>query len=248
MIIHFFLRMLVGHLLGDFVFQPLWLAVEKRKGWPGLLLHTAVVTITTGIMIWGVIPQWLLWTAVLFAVHLFIDQFRTFVFTDNQKGKGVILFILDQIVHLISIIIISWLATGEELIKLREIFNHTLPTANAILLLISLIIVIGWVIPILEIELTVAIMSYREPTNTVLAPIGLSDRILGSLERLASLILIAVGFTPVIPLVFLPRLAWLLTRNRPVNKIATFSKMGTSLTTTILMGFLLWSTNLPASF
>jgi hypothetical protein len=88
--VNIFLRMLLGHLVGDFVLQPLWLALSKRKGWQGLSLHVAIVAFVTAIMILGVVPYWWFWGIVLFLVHLFIDQFRTFVFVDNSHGKGVI--------------------------------------------------------------------------------------------------------------------------------------------------------------
>jgi hypothetical protein len=79
----FFLRLMLGHMIGDFVLQPYWLVLAKRKGWPGLLIHVGIVTFITAILAWNSIPVWWVWMIVLFLGHLFIDQFRTFVFTDN---------------------------------------------------------------------------------------------------------------------------------------------------------------------
>ena len=83
MALNFFLRMLLGHLVGDFILQPYKIALAKRAGWPGLLLHVSIVAFTTGVAIYNTTPNWWFWTLTLFAVHLFIDQFRTFIFTEG---------------------------------------------------------------------------------------------------------------------------------------------------------------------
>ncbi|NIP26448.1 MAG: DUF3307 domain-containing protein, partial [Phycisphaerae bacterium] len=166
----FFLRMLLGHLVGDFILQPYKIAVAKRAGWRGLFLHVSIVTVTTGIAIYRTTPHWYFWIIALFGVHLFIDQFRTFIFTDNSNGKSLYLFILDQIVHLISIMVISWLATGWRFSSLSAIYNRTLSSSDGILLFACLFIIAVWVIPILEVELATAIMSKKTPDNKNLVP------------------------------------------------------------------------------
>ncbi|RME77340.1 MAG: DUF3307 domain-containing protein, partial [Chloroflexi bacterium] len=54
----FFLRLLLGHLIGDFILQPYWLVLAKRSGWKGLIIHVGVVTFITAILVWAVIPGW----------------------------------------------------------------------------------------------------------------------------------------------------------------------------------------------
>ncbi len=46
----FFLQLLLGHVVGDFVLQPFWLVLAKRKGWLGLIIHVSVVTFITAIL------------------------------------------------------------------------------------------------------------------------------------------------------------------------------------------------------
>ncbi|TEU11465.1 MAG: DUF3307 domain-containing protein, partial [Anaerolineales bacterium] len=41
------LRLLLAHMLGDFVAQPLMLVAMKRKGWRGIIIHSAIVTAFT---------------------------------------------------------------------------------------------------------------------------------------------------------------------------------------------------------
>ncbi|MFQ5576839.1 MAG: DUF3307 domain-containing protein [Anaerolineae bacterium] len=240
MLLHLFLRMYVGHLIGDFVLQPLWLAIAKRNGWPGLLLHVAVVTFSTAVMIWSVIPGWLLWSGVLFVVHLAIDQFRTFVFTDNSKGKGFLLLNLDQATHVASLLIISWLATGEAPPPMGVVFGQLMAPDNARLALFAVVIVLVWAAPILEVELLVAILSFKTPSNNAsVVPINLSDRITGSLERVVGL---SLGLLA--PLAFVPRFWWMMRQNHNNRVLAACVKSGTSLSLLAGAGLLIWMTHL----
>ena len=238
--LEFFLRMLLGHLIGDFILQPYKIALAKRAGWRGLILHVSIVTTTTAIAIYNTTPNWYLWVIVLFAVHLFIDQFRTFVFTDNSNGKSLFFFVVDQIVHLISLMILSWLAVGWTFSSLTPIVSGTLSPQNTVLLLSCLFIVAVWVAPILEVELAAAIMSKQAPSSKELVPIRRSDRVLGAFERVVTVALIVLSLGLFIPLVFLPRLYWLLHEDAPPNKIAIYSKMGTSFVTALAIGLTLW--------
>lgn len=241
MIINSFIRLLMGHLVGDFVLQPLWLAIAKRQGWRGLILHVTVVTIATAILSYGIVPNWLKWMLILFALHLFIDQFRTFVFTNNDKGRGLLLLILDQIAHLISLIYIAHWATDAPLKHLSAIFTQTLSTENYLFFIFGLIIVSFWVMPIVEIETFVAVLSFQGNTDKKIAPIGLSDRMMGGMERILGLAVFSLGYGILAPLFFLPRLFWLIKTDPPNKKIAVISKILTSLVALILMGILLKS-------
>lgn len=245
MMVNFFLRMFLGHLIGDFILQPLWLAIAKRQGWPGLILHVSVVTLATGAMLYDS-PHWLKGTVALFVLHMFIDPFRTFVFTDNSKGKGFVLFILDQIAHFISIILISWWVTGEGISSLAAIFRQALSQENAILFVLSLVVIAGWVAPILEIELLVAFQSFKQKPgdNKFIAPIHLSDRLMGGLERLVGLALAAVSLGLLLPLAYLPRLLWLGKTEKSAGYLSLGTKTGTSLITGVLLALLLLSVNL----
>ena len=242
MALNFFLRMLVGHLIGDFILQPYKIAIAKRKGWPGLLLHVCIVTVATGFTIYRAIPDWLFWTVILFGVHLFIDQFRTFIFTDNSKGKSLLLFVVDQITHVISIMGISYFAVDWQLNSLLAIVSpRSLSPENLFLIITGSLIIAIWVVPILEVELATAIISRQANTDKKeLVPIRRSDRVLGALERLVCVGLIVISQSLLIPFVFLPRLIWLLKKDSSPHKVAAYSKMGTSFVTALVISIPLW--------
>lgn len=238
MIVDIFFRYLIGHLVGDFVLQPYWLAIEKRKGWKGLLIHVSVVTIATTVIIGGTMPRWGLWITVLFAVHLFIDQFRTFVFTNNGKGRGLLLLAADQLAHVISLVLLSSWATGASVSGLQEIFTAPLSPVNIRSFVVGLVIIAVWVAPIIEIEVIVALASFKSSAGKGVAPIGLSDRTMGGAERILALLLFSGGWGWLSPVVFLPRSVWLWHASGQRENL--IPKMSSSIIVTALLALLIF--------
>jgi len=242
----FFLLLTLGHMVGDFVLQPYWLVLAKRKGWVGLVIHVGVVTFVTALLIWGVIPNWWVWVIVLFVLHLFIDQFRTFIFTDNSRGKGLLLLILDQLAHLLSLMFIAWAATGWVISDLAILFT---PKANnqdrLIAYLIGLAALIS-AIPIFEAEITVAIWAAQGKETNQTVRIDTQDRWLGSAERIIAVIFILLGYWFIVPLVFIPRLVIML-RQDPAgeHRTAITTKVLTSFTSALIVGIILLNIPTP---
>lgn len=242
----FFLILVLGHMIGDFLLQPYWLVLAKRKGWLGLIIHVGMVTFITGVLAWNSIPNWWVWIIVLFIGHLFIDQFRTFVFIDNTKGKGLMLLFLDQLAHFILIAIIAWAAAGwtfSDLWLLRA--PETLNQYRMLAYLIGLATVLGMA-PVLEVEVAVAVLAAQGTQIKQTIAIESSDRLFGGLERIVGMILILLGFGLLTPLVFLPRLAMLLHASQSQsNRSTIITKVATSLSTALLVGFTLYTIPMP---
>jgi hypothetical protein len=233
----FFLRLLLGHVIGDFVLQPYWLVLAKRDGWPGLLIHVSVVTFVTAILIWGVVPNWWVWVIVLFLIHIFIDQFRTFIFTDNSRGKGLMLLFLDQLAHVLSLVFIAWAATGWTPNDLTVLLTpEALDQYKMMVYLTGLAILISTV-PVLEAEITVAVWAAQGQEVTQTVKIDTEDRVLGSLERIIGVILVLVGVGWLTPLVFIPRLAIMVHQGQArENRSAVVTKVVTSFSCAMLVG------------
>lgn len=242
----FFLRLLLGHFVGDFVLQPYWLVLAKREGWTGLIVHVGAVTFVTAILVWNLMPNWWGWIIVLFIVHLFIDQFRTFVFTDNSKGRGLILLFADQAVHLISIGLIAWIATGWTPTMLAHLFSPDVPNQYRVMAYLTGLAVLIGTVPVLEVEFTTAVWAVQGKEITKPASIDKEDRILGSLERVVAAALIVLGYVWLSPLVFLPRLGVMIYKGQArTDRTAVTTKVLTSLATTLLVSILLYEINLP---
>lgn len=236
----FFLRLLLGHFVGDFVLQPYWLVLAKREGWPGLIVHVGVVTFITAILVWGVIPNWWVWMMVLFGVHLFTDQFRTFVFTDNSKGKGLLLLLVDQLAHLISLAVIAGAATGWTPASLAYLFAPDVPNLyRVIVFLIGLAILVSTV-PVLEVEFITAVRTAQGKEVTKPASIDREDRLLGSIERIIAAVLMLLGYVWLAPLAFIPRLALMIAKGQARDdRTAVTTKVLTSFTSTLVVSVLL---------
>ena len=238
----FFLRLTLGHVVGDFVLQPYWLVLAKRKGWSGLIIHVGVVTFTTAILAWNSIPNWWVWIIVLFIGHLFIDQFRTFIFIDNSKGKGLLLLMLDQLAHIVLIMIIAWAATGWKPDSLQILFDSTAPEQYRMMAyLIGLAALISTA-PVLEAEITVAVWAAQGQEITYTVRIDAEDRILGAIERIVAVILILTGFGLLAPLVFIPRLAFMIYQGQAQeNRTAVTTKVLTSFGSALIVSLLLYN-------
>ncbi len=246
MALSFFLRLMLGHLIGDFVLQPYWLVIAKRNGWRGLFIHVGVVTFITAILAWASIPNWWVWIIILYIGHLLIDQFRTFVFVDNSKGKGLLLLFLDQTAHFILIALLAWAATGWTFFDLKILLTDDAPSQYRLMVyLMGLAIIIG-VVPVLEAEITVAAWAVQGHEVNKTVEINSLDRILGSIERSAAVILILANYGLFSPLIFLPRLALMIYQGQAKsNRTAVITKIITSFVTAIIVSFLLYNVPTP---
>lgn len=245
MALSFFLSFVLGHLIGDFVLQPYWLVLAKRNGWRGLFIHVGVVTFITAILAWGTIPNWWVWIIVLFIGHLFIDQFRTFIFTDNTKGKGLLLLVLDQLAHFVLIVLIAWGATGWTFsdLQLLSLGDVTVGQYQMMAYLIGLATMIG-VVPVLEAEITVAAWAAQGHEVNKTVEIASSDRILGALERISAVILILSHLGWIAPVIFLPRLALMIHQGQAQDdRTAVTVKVVTSFVMATVVALILY--NIP---
>lgn len=107
--------LLIGHLVGDFLFQTSWMAQYKATKWLPLFTHVTVYTlivaifglVSGGISLWGI--------AIIFIGHVILDRktFVSFWVKNIQTAKGPesgwLGIVTDQIFHLILLIIAIYL-------------------------------------------------------------------------------------------------------------------------------------------
>lgn len=101
-----FFKFLLAHLLGDFVFQPYeWVKDKEKKGYksPKLYLHLAIHALLLATVLFFDITYWLGFLLILIS-HYGIDLIK--IYLTNKKNHRM-LFFLDQILHLISLALIS---------------------------------------------------------------------------------------------------------------------------------------------
>ena len=105
------LRLLVAHLLSDFIFQTSSQAKKKNKGGiksTHFWFHILITAITLSIVIW----DWHLWQAILIITisHLIIDAIKSKFF----NTKKLWIFIVDQLLHLLILLMVWLYYTNQE--------------------------------------------------------------------------------------------------------------------------------------
>ncbi len=250
MALSFFLLLLLGHLIGDFLLQPYWLVVAKRQGWKGLSIHVGVVTFVTAILLWiSNVPNWWVWVIVLFTGHLFIDQFRTFIFTDTSKGKGIWLLVADQVAHMVLIALLAWAATGWTAADLQILFTADATDQQLLMVyLIGAATLLG-VVPVLEVEMAVTTLYFAGTDLNETVRVDFSDRLFGGIERLVGGFIILIGFGLFTPLVFVPRVIYMIRQGQAKNNpIPVIVKVVVSFVSTLLVAIALSFIPFPLRF
>jgi hypothetical protein len=106
--------LIIGHLIGDFLFQTSWMAQYKATRWLPLLTHVTIYTLVVSLI--GIATGGLTWLAiaVIFLSHVFLDR-RTFVafwVSKIQRSTGPesgwLGIVTDQIFHVIILAIAIW--------------------------------------------------------------------------------------------------------------------------------------------
>jgi len=186
---------------------------------------------------------------VLFFIHLFIDQFRTFIFTDNSKGKGLLLLFLDQLAHVLSVVLIAWLATGWTPDTLHYLFYSDTPNQYRMLAYLTGLAILISTAPVLEAEITVAVWAAQGKETDKTVRIDTEDRVFGSLERIAAAVLILTGQLVFAPLVFIPRLAMMIYKGyAQEDRTAVTTKMITSFVSAVIVSVVLYNVAPPIIF
>jgi hypothetical protein len=108
--------LLVGHLVGDFLFQTAWMARYKHSQWAPLLAHVAAYTlIVTVAGLWcGGLSLWAV--ALIFVTHLLIDRGRIVKWWARtiqgvaRREDAWILIVTDQVFHIVVLATAVWIS------------------------------------------------------------------------------------------------------------------------------------------
>lgn len=197
-----FLRLLLAHMLGDFVFQSAELVALKRQGLKGLLIHAAVVAFWTIALSWNYpIKGWAV-AFILSILHFTLDWAR-YYWRVRTPLEELASFFGDQLLH-IGLILGAMAAFGIP-ISWEGLNNPASFTIHLRLMLaLILFIFLLWVVPLLEkmvVEISPACSHFRrfikvEPTQ----------RFVGAVERVLAVVLF-IKVNPFIAfLAFIPRI------------------------------------------
>jgi hypothetical protein len=196
------LRLFLGHMLGDYVFQPLRLVLMKRSGWTGVLLHVAVVVSVTALLLWPVLGHWWYWLWLVFLAisHAVIDASRALYWSESDR-RGLLYLTLDQGLHVAVMVAIAGLTRAAVVGYPALPMLTTSPQGDALTMYLIVFIFLLWSVPVLELETVKAFHSGERQVG-----VPARDRWLGALERVGGVALMLSGFLYLAPLAFVPRI------------------------------------------
>lgn len=193
------LALYLGHLLGDFAFQPGWLVSAKRGHAWGLLLHVGVIGASTALILG---PQLVdLWNIVLLAMaaHTVIELV-TIRLRDVEHLSGLSTFLIDQGLHITSLVALVWVGSGFEDVEATFVLGFEIGTP--LLALACSLIAVTFMGSIIAHEVVNAFGPER--SRRTILPWSLS-RVLGMIERAAALLVGVIVSPALIFVPFVPR-------------------------------------------
>jgi len=147
------IRLLIAHLLADFALQSHAMATEKKKGLVSGYFYRHILIV--GILTYLLLGQWANWQGplIIMAVHGVIDLLKATIESKPKWGQnnGKWLFIIDQLLHLITLLI-YWIITTEAIkdwVVFQQMLNQRLFSNTDILIVIAAYLVITMPIGIL---------------------------------------------------------------------------------------------------
>ncbi len=101
-----FLKILLAHLIGDFVLQPdSWVKSKNRKEYhsPKLYLHLLVHAVVLALFLEFDTRYWLGYTVIILS-HFLLDIFK--IWTQRFRPHSRFMFMVDQILHILVIVLV----------------------------------------------------------------------------------------------------------------------------------------------
>ena len=97
--------LIIAHLLADFIFQPTKLIEWKKRHILGIFVHVLIFTLLSLILLAPYLVYWETWVVIgaISLVHFLTDKIKIAIL--SKYKKFVLPFLIDQAIHLISILI-----------------------------------------------------------------------------------------------------------------------------------------------
>lgn len=128
-----FIKLLLAHLLGDFVLQPdSWVREKEQKKYKStkLYIHGLVHFVLVVILTWQL--SMVLIALLIAAIHIIIDAMKL----ELQNGETKrIWFFVDQLLHIVVLVLVVWFISPFDFIK-PDMLNGLLIIATGLLMLL----------------------------------------------------------------------------------------------------------------
>lgn len=191
-----FLLLLLGHVLGDFYTQTSKIAEKKKDECRGVLIHGLIYMMTIFVVSIPVISLQVFIINILVAItHIIIDILKYF-YVKRKKDSSKI-FVIDQSLHLICLIIISYICA----INNVQLHQHIIISDFFDTVQLSEIMLCKWLVGLLIIHkpanilIQKLLLNYRPKLKVDTTEIKVDNnvgRIIGSVERAIMFLLIYI--------------------------------------------------------
>lgn len=108
--------LLVGHFVGDFLFQTRWMAEQKKDSLVVMCIHSCIYTASLYLFSWAVVPLTFVQIVLIFISHAVIDArvltdwWLKYISGYRDGGCHLWLQVMnDQVLHLCIIFAVSFL-------------------------------------------------------------------------------------------------------------------------------------------
>lgn len=226
-----FYALLLAHLIADFL-QPTALVGWTKRSVNGLLVHTTIYTLLSGIVLVGY-NYWWLWLIILALTHFVVDRVKQLLSTKLSR-EGFYIFVADQIVH---IGIMALVVFGIGLAKLQPSWFLRLISDCEKLLPATVGYVAGVFgvsILVFEAGRTFAPQSDNGQNNVV---ITFKNRLVGMIERALAISLILAHLYFLAPFCFVISIYQLVKGWKTSARKKLLIELSTSMFSTIAIGF-----------
>lgn len=118
-----FTKLLLAHILGDFVFQPSSLVQKRQKNALYLLLHILLHGILLCLFFINNLSSFYLSIAFILISHLAIDSLKILIEKKSKSANPTVLFIMDQCLHIAVLLAITIHTLGINTNQLLSLYN-----------------------------------------------------------------------------------------------------------------------------
>lgn len=223
------LKLLLAHIITDFILQPsTWVKNRQEKKYKSIYLY--IHGMIAGVLSYLVVAKWS-WIAIIpiiTIVHTVIDLWKVY-----QKDKKELFFVLDQALHLISILIVWLLFSNQWNILFEKVVSY-IDQPKAIGFILGYTIIL-WPSGILIKELTSCWRREIEKDLPQNGSLNQAGKWIGYMERFLTLTLILLNQYSAIGFIFAAKSILRLNPSQQIQskKYTEYILLGTLLSFTI---------------
>lgn len=182
-----FLKLLLAHILGDFVLQSNFLVEKRKQNVMYLLLHVIIHAAVLCLLFANELPQYYILLSFIVVSHLAIDSLKIWV-EKKWNCNPTVLFVLDQALHLAILVAVVFARYGIPYAVIQQLYS-----IKSLLCLIAFLLT-AVVSPIF---LKVVFSKWNQQSEFALKKsesLGNAGLLIGVMERLIIVLFIQVGF------------------------------------------------------